>query len=153
AGTPLVMDFGADAQAEGSWVRTDGGEKLGPVGVSIRCDREKGSCISATVNSHGTNFFAPDISIFPATFTKDAITYVDDFPTCVLYRTTIDLKQERATSSRILKPGAKADGECKAIREPVIRMELGTAPIDTKPLEDHFVPLLSLLLPVLAFVF
>lgn len=86
----------------------------------------------------------PDVSRFQAKFDGDSVSYQNDGPLCVTYSTRIDLKLKKVFAVRQHKENIEGD-LCKGTEER-IEMVLGDGwRTKKKPLEGHFVPLMSLL--------
>lgn len=129
--------------AEGTWKRIDGGGKLVPGTVTIECREERGECVEANTAIHDNSVFSPDLSLFKARFTAEAVTYENDFPDCARYTVRIDLKLEKtfATRERKENPG----NENCAKLEPRIEMQLADGYEYEDPTEGHFLPLFTVI--------
>ena len=135
-------------RATGSRVRIDGGGDLVPTAVTIQCMSDKGQCVESSTHTNENWVFAPDISTYDARFTPDAISYQNDDPLCVTYSVRIDLKLKKVFAVREKRPNAPAE-HCQAIVERRIEMQLGDARgPGPEAIDDHFVPLLSLLIGI-----
>lgn len=132
-------------RAEGSWKRIDGGGKLVPGTVTIECRPERKECTEASVRVMDDYVFAPELDHFAATFTADAVTYVNDVPDCAKYSVRLDLALKKVFAVRERKE-APANPNCALLEKGRIEMQLGDGyDSDTDPLQGHFVPLLRLL--------
>lgn len=139
---------GEHVTAEGSWRRTDGKGKLVPTVTKIVCRKELNECFEATTNMIDQSVFPPDVDFFQAQFGPDSISYTNDSPTCVQYAVRLDLKMEQVLANRRRKSTA---GDCANL-EPLITMRLGDgkeADEYGREVDEHFVPLLSLLKAVI----
>ena len=132
--------------ASGRWERTDGDGKLEPVTVTVQCRQETGQCLEATTNMMDRSVFAPDVSFYPATFSADSVTYVNDDPACARYTARIDTKLEQVIAVRERKTN---QGNC-AMLEPRLSLRLaGGTDADAFSLDDHFVPIIKIIAAVL----
>jgi len=144
--TASKMIYGDSAYviARGRWLRSDGGSQLTPGVVTIECRKDSQQCLEASVSTYQKGFFPPELDWFPATFTPQGVSYVNDNPTCARYAVHIDLMQQRAFATRDRK--ANPANEVCAKLEPRIAMELGDGYVsDPHPFKGHFVPLLQIL--------
>ena len=145
-----TMIFAVDGfvQAQGTWRRIDGGEKLVPGTVTIQCEQETGQCIEATTMINERYVFAPDVSKFQATFTPGSVSYDNTNASCADYSVRIDLQLKKAFAVRSRKGNGKGTA-CSKL-EPRIEMQLTDGNrIGVDPTHDHFVPLLSILRAVI----
>lgn len=132
------------AEAQGSWMRLDGGSALVPGVVRISCRAATAECVEVSVTVNERYVHAPDISRFAATFGPGTVSYTNDVPDCATYTVRIDLKMEKAFAVRQKRPDAS--GPC-ALLERRIEMQLvdGHALSENiDPLEGHFVPIVRL---------
>ncbi|WP_448661730.1 hypothetical protein ACG3SL_13760 [Sphingomonas sp. CJ20] len=137
-----VTSFQGYTVAKGRWTRVDGGGALMPATVTIQCVRERSECVEAAVRVLGTYVSAPDVNIYPATFTKDSISYESAHHLCVTYSTRIDLKLQKVFAVRDKKANA-TEPLCRPT-EARVEMQLGNGfDADREPLKSHFVPLIS----------
>ena len=135
--------------AEGQWKRIDSGGDLAPDVVRIQCSAERNECLMADnlVTSFDDYVTPPTINRYDATFTPDAVTFVDDNPSCVIYNYRIDLKLNKVFSVREKKPHpfeafAK---DCQPL-EKRIEMTLGNSYDKlTDHSAGHFLPLFRII--------
>jgi hypothetical protein len=133
--------------ATGQWIRSDAGERILPVAVSITCSPETNSCTEATtvVFDGVVKSLSTDIGTYDAVFTKNSITYANSQPTCVTYRVQMDISQRRVTATRERNQGGSS--LCDNV-EKRVAMELLDGPMlmirDKSWMEGHFLPLLTL---------
>ncbi|MXO72076.1 hypothetical protein [Alteraurantiacibacter buctensis] len=128
-------------RAEGTWRRSDGGERLLPGTVTIECLPEMGKCIEASVTFVDQYVSTPEIDWFDARFSADAVTYENNRPDCARYLVRLDIPQRRVTAVREKVPNA-SNPSC-AVLEDRIEMELadGLDP-NRSSFGEHNVPLL-----------
>jgi hypothetical protein len=137
-----VFRYEGYVTASGRWRRTDTDEKMSPATVTIQCREELGQCIEATTGMYEDSVFAPNVSVYPATFSADGVTFVNDAPLCARYTTRIDTRLEQVIAVRERK---NDKGDC-AMLEPRLALQLtGGVDPDTYRLDDHFVPIIKLL--------
>lgn len=137
-----TVTSGSRVQAQGSWMRVDGGEELAPNVITIQCHKSLGSCIEANTPIRERYVFPADLDWFPARFTGDAVSYENTYPICVSYTVRIDLKLGKAFSVREKKKDAP-DDLCEAV-EQRMEMHLGDPKADPEALlKGHFVPIIS----------
>lgn len=134
------------ADAKGQWIRSDEGSPIVPTSVAIRCSRDSNTCIEATTTTFGTaKTMSTEIDVFEQPdFTKDAVTYTNDLPTCATYRVRIDFVQERVTATRTRKT-SPTDPRCAGMEER-ITMELkdGFEAIHGAPwMDGYFLPIFN----------
>lgn len=138
--------YGADghAFAQGQWTRTDGGERLVPATVTIRCHQSRGECMEVSTMVMDDYVSTPDVDLFAANFTPDAVTYENDVPACAKYTVRIDLRLQQVLAVRERKE-RPTNPQC-ANMEPRIEMRLGDSS-DSRPdlIEGHFVPLIQVI--------
>jgi hypothetical protein len=91
-GSGDVLQFGDYVIAQGTWSRTDKGEHLSPVAISIECSSAAATCREATATVMDRYLSPPDVSIYEAKFSENEISYVNNNPGCVRYSTKIDLQ-------------------------------------------------------------
>jgi hypothetical protein len=140
----LVFGFDGYIKAEGSWKRIDGGEELVPGTLAIECERETGRCIEAVTMIHDNYVYAPDISFFNATFTRDTVSFENTTAACVNYSVRIDLKMSKAFAVRTRK--ANPDNINCSKLENRIEMQLADGfEVNDNPAKGHFVPILSII--------
>jgi hypothetical protein len=145
----MVMASTQWAQATGQWKRIDGGSKLMPAAVSIQCSPEPmPRCIEASAMIMDKSVMPPDIDVFDATFTPDAITYENDAPMCARYTVRIDLKLQKVFAVRQNKAGAKDLMGKPCDIEDRIEMQLGTKYEFVDHLQGHFLPVTQTILAV-----
>lgn len=141
-GSGDVLQFGDYVIAQGAWRRTDKGEHLSPVAISIECSSAAATCTEATATVMNLYLSPPDVSTYAAKFSENEIFYVNNNPACVRYTNKIDLQLNKVFTLR----EAKNTNEevCKAI-EPRVEMELtaGYKAGKPDPLEEHFLPVFS----------
>jgi hypothetical protein len=133
--------------ADGRWTRIDGGEKLAPTAVAIKCWRDRKECTETSVQLFEGTVMAPETDTFPAEFSPDAVTYENTQPLCVRYWVRIDLRLKKVIGVRERTDNKSAD--CGRM-EPRVEMQLGNGydPTDN-PTDKHFVPVFQLLGAVL----
>jgi len=111
-----VFSYDGYVRVQGSWKRIDGGGKLVPGTVTIECRQETGRCIEASTSLNDKYVHAPDLSWFDATFTPQAVTYVNDMPDCARYSVRIDLDMKKAFAVRQKKQNP-SNPNCAALEE------------------------------------
>ena len=102
-----VTQRGENIEATGRWNRLGKGKQEVPTAVTIVCSSSKGTCIEATTNFYDFNnkmVGPPLVEEFPATFSDNQITYLDDTASCYEATVSIDLELERVTSHREATP-------------------------------------------------
>ena len=141
-GSGYVLQIGDYVIAEGAWRRTDKGEHLSPVAISIECSSAAATCREATATVMDLYLSPPDVSTYDAIFSENEISYVNNSPKCVRYTTKIDLQLNKVLTLREAKN--TFEEVCKAT-EQRIEMELtaGNKAGKPDPLEEHFLPLFS----------
>jgi len=140
----MVFGSGDYIAARGRWKRIDGGDRLVPSTVTIQCRREMALCIESSVSINDRYVSAPEVELFTAQFTPDAVTYENDSPECARYSVSIDLKLKKAIAVRERKL-SRTNARCVTL-EPRIEMQLsdGYDPDDSK-FDEHFVPMMQLI--------
>ena len=143
-GSASVFQHDGYVAASGTWKRIDGGSKLSPVVVALDCRAETGNCIEATTGMSERYVYPPDITVHDATFTADAVTFVNDVPDCARYTVRIDTELNKAFAVRQRKENP-ANPRCRDI-EDRIEMQLADGfEIDPSRYDDHFLPLLRII--------
>ena len=148
--TAHVFSYQGFVQVQGSWKRIDGGGSLVPGTVTIECTQETGRCLEASSMISDKYVFAPEVSWFDASFTLEAVSYVNDVPDCARYSVRIDLEMKKAFAVR-QKKANPTNENCKLLEE---RIEMQIADgyethTAKDPFEGHFVPLVKLLAAVI----
>lgn len=140
-GSASVFRHDGYVAASGTWKRIDGGSKLSPVVVTLDCREETGNCIEATTGMSERYVYPPDITVHDATFTADAVTFVNDVPDCARYTVRIDTELKKAFAIRQRKQNP-ANPRCRDIEER-IEMQLADGfELNRAKYDDHFLPLL-----------
>lgn len=143
-----VFSMDGYVSAQGTWVRTDGGERLVPVTTTIQCTRESGQCLEANTRIMDDDVFAPELDTFAATFTPEAVTYENSRPDCARYTVRIDLRLEQAFAVRERQDNP-TNPDCRML-ERRITMQLGNGYETYRPtIDGHFVPIIWLLQKIL----
>lgn len=139
-GSASVFRHDGYVAASGTWKRIDGGSKLSPVVVALDCREETGNCIEATTGMSERYVYPPDITVHGATFTADAVTFVNEVPDCARYTVRIDTEMKKAFAVRQRKENP-TNLRCKDI-EDRIEMQLADGfEFDPAKYDDHFLPL------------
>lgn len=147
-----VMSFADRTIARGRWNRLDDGDALMPSSVLIDCRREEARCYEVSYSVNGNYAGSPDLSIYPARWGDDQISYENADPVCVRYSVRIDLKLEKvlAVRERKAKPDPAMAGmmDCSKI-EPRMEITLtnGYLPLPNVG-KGHFLPMFSLFMLV-----
>lgn len=138
----IVFSLGGYVKAQGSWKRIDGGGPLMPTTVTIECRRETGKCVEASTSIHDEYVYAPELDWFDATFSQDAVSYVNDFPVCARYSVRLDLKMQKVFAVRERKKNP-TNPNCTNL-EQRIEMQLADGHESKRNTsEGHFVPIFS----------
>ncbi len=81
--------------AQGRWNRIDGGSALVAGAVRIDCRRDERRCYEVSYGINGGYVKSPDLSIYPATWGVDQISYENNDPACARYSVRVDQKLEK----------------------------------------------------------
>ncbi|NML04248.1 hypothetical protein [Sphingomonas sp. G-3-2-10] len=129
--------------ASGQWQRLDGGSDMLPGSTKIECWQDQGKCYEISYMFMNGYVGEPNLDVFDAKFSDDAVTYENDAPQCAHYSVRIDLNLKKVIATRDRK--AKPSNEMCAKLEPRIEMTLGEGRHDYRPDQEHFVPVVWLL--------
>ena len=152
-----VVSDSEGVDATGEWVRVDGGLPIARRATQIICREEQGICIEATSNSYvvRSDIYAPDIDIFKADFSIDAVKYSDP-SACVTSDIRIDRKNGIVISTqtknqitdemRNLNPNVDANCASPAYKYKVVKQLKKSEFRWENPSKKHFVPIFALLL-------
>jgi len=130
-------------KATGSWRRMDEGSKLLPGAATITCYEDQARCYEVSYSVFRDHVGAPELNIFDAKFSQDAVIYENVIPGCARYSVRIDLRLEKtfAVRDRDNKP---SNPNCAAF-EPKVQMTLENSWGEYRPEQAHFLPVASLL--------
>lgn len=144
-----VIGSGDYTVAQGRWNRIDGGSALAPTNVRIECRKEEGRCYEVFYNINGQYAGSPDLSIFPAQWGVDQISYENDDAACARYSVRIDGKLEKVFAVRERKDDPSMAGfDCTKLERRVeMTLTNGYEPHDDAA-KGHFLPILSTLIAV-----
>lgn len=145
-----VSDYGDRIVAEGSWKRTDNeDDPLLPQTVSIQCMRERQECWEISTLMNQRYVYSPGISLFPATFESDGVTYENADPRCATYTVRIDTRLEKVIAVRQRKESPVAAG-CEKLEQRIEMTLVGGAQQQAfkDPFKDHFLPVLQILVGI-----
>lgn len=139
------------AAAQGQWTRIDGGDRLVPATVTIQCRQERGECIEVSTMVYDDYVSAPDVDLFRASFSPQAVTYENDIPECARYSVRIDLRLQQVLAARERKE--RPTNPACANMERRIEMRLADSN-DSRPnaLDGHFVPLIRIVAAIFSFI-
>jgi hypothetical protein len=140
-----VVSTGDLIVAQGRWNRIDGGSALVPGAVRIECHRDEGRCYEVSYGINGGYVDSPDLSIYPARWGVDQISYENNDPACARYSVRVDQKLEKVFAIRERKDQPSMAGfDCTKLER---RMEMtltdGSEPF-ADPAKGRFLPMLSL---------
>ena len=146
--TSRIFTISGYTEADGQWLRIDGGGTLVPQLVRFQCDEARKECIGAGVMDLDGTVMPPNIDRFPATFSDGIISFSDDAPVCAVYQYRIDTKLNKAFAVREKRknPEKPLIGSCDTLEDRIEMMLGGGLDLPEKlPTEGHFVPIASVL--------
>jgi len=143
ANLPSVARTGTLVRAEGSWKRINEGSALLPGAVAITCWQDEGKCYETSYLYIGGYSGMPNLDVYDAKFTDNAVTYGEAESSCVHYAVRIDLDLKRVFATRERTGDAK-DPACSNL-EPRIEMTFADGSEPYFPAKEHFLPIMSAL--------
>lgn len=131
-------------QAEGQWIRTDGGSPIVQGGVVIQCRADWGTCLEVnTMYMPDGKFLKTMVDVYRIdSLSAGEVTYSNSVP-CAVYRVRVDIAAERVFATRVKPSNAPAD--CNNLEQRVA-LELGEGVNRRQTyewLDGEFLPLFS----------